>query len=331
MKQFPAILIAFCLLFTASQANANDERVSQFKTCLADAVISSAEEETLKQIKAKCRPANSAETDILETRYLLEQSAADNPFVILPHRPNFVLPISISSRRNPIYNTGTGIGELDDVEAQFQISLKYLAVENFLSRRLNLSFAFTTQSWWQAYNEDISAPFRETVYEPELILSYTRPWEVMGVPIRHAYISLNHQSNGKSGLLSRSWNRIITGLTFNKKRIVWRIEGWWRIPEEEKETPTSAKGDDNPDIHKFLGYGQLSGLIKLDDDQSFEIALRNNLRSENRGSVEMGWSYPFTKRLRGYVQYFNGYGDGLINYNVHNYRLGIGVKISDWL
>jgi phospholipase A1 len=152
-----------------------------------------------------------------------------------------------------------------------------------------------------------------------------------GLPVRHGFVSLNHQSNGQSGALSRSWNRVIGGLSFEHNQVVWQAQLWWRLPEDAKTDPNDPSGDDNPDIEDFLGHGQLGALWRLSRNHNLEVMLRNNLRSDNKGSIEIGWSYPFTNHLRGFVQYFSGYGESLIYYNESSQRLSIGMKFTDWL
>jgi phospholipase A1 len=297
--------------------------------CLLNAIKQAKPEDTAKQLRAQC--ADKAPT-LVKQRVELEKQASKNPFAIIPHKPNFVLPGSITSINQEPYTDLPIDSELDDVEIKFQISLKYLAVQDLIFNDLDLQFAFTATSWWQAYNGAISAPFRETNYEPELILNYHHSWSLFGLPIEQTSLSFNHQSNGQTGQLSRSWNRVILGFAFAPtENILWGFRTWYRIPEDEKLTEFAAKGDDNPDIHKYMGYGELGGLWRISEKHSLEFMLRNNLRSENKGAIQLGWSFPINDKIQGYVEYFNGYGESLIYYNHHTQRLGIGFKLTNWL
>jgi phospholipase A1 len=297
--------------------------------CMSATVISANSGQTIKRLRRSCSEKVSS---IVQERIILEQSVINNPFAILPHKPNYILPVTYSELDEDIYDQQLQNYNLDNLEAKFQISIKYIAIENMLTEDLNLEVAFTTTSWWQSYNQSFSTPFRETNYEPELIFSYLKPWSLMNLAIKNSFVSINHQSNGQAGSLSRSWNRIIGGLAFEHNNIVWGVQTWWRLPENDKEEPDDPAGDDNPNIEKYLGYGQLGVLWKLPRNHNLEVMLRNNLRNEeNKGAIELGWSFPFTNQLQGYVQYFDGYGESLIHYNRSTERLGIGIKLTDWL
>ncbi|MBW1838234.1 MAG: phospholipase A, partial [Deltaproteobacteria bacterium] len=67
---------------------------------------------------------------------------------------------------------------------------------------------------------------------------------------------------------------------------------------------------------------------------TFSLMLRNNLESGfKRGAVEAGWSFPLWKYkyFKGYMQYFSGYGESMIDYNRYVNRIGIGILLSDFL
>ena len=267
----------------------------------------------------------------IEKRMALEKSASTNPFALLPHKPNYVLPFTYFDANQVPYNEVLQGNNFDNFETKFQVSLKYVITENVFVDNLDLNAAFTATSWWQAGNSEISAAFRETNYEPELIFSYSAPWSLLGMTIDRSSLSFSHQSNGKAGTLSRSWNRIIAGFTAMDDNMIWNLRAWYRIPEHDKVGENDSAGDDNPNIENYMGYGELGLLWKLNDDHNIDFMLRNNFKSDNKGAIKAGWSFPLSTHLRGYVEYFNGYGESLIYYNENISRIGIGVKLTDWL
>ena len=107
---------------------------------------------------------------------------------------------------------------LDHLEVAFQLSIKAPMAEALFTDEDALFFGFTVRSFWQAYNDDISAPFRETNYEPEVFWVTPVPWNVFGGDAAFVGLGLSHQSNGRSQLFSRSWNRIYATLGWERWR-----------------------------------------------------------------------------------------------------------------
>lgn len=97
--------------------------------------------------------------------------------------------------------------------------------------------------------------------------------------------------------------------------------------------PEGDEDDDNPNIEKYMGYGELFGAYRLPlGEHVFSYLFRNNLRKdENKGDVELGWSYPISHNLRVSVLHFNSYGKSLIDYNHHSNRIGAGLMQFDWI
>lgn len=318
---------ALLLILFSLPVFANSELSAQTLMCMTNQLKTATDDQTIAELKAHCE---SKKVSPLVKRRLYEQQVKDNPFAILPHKPNYLLPFTYSKVDTDIYDNKLGDDDFSAVEAKFQISIKYIAWENLIFDDLDMQFAFTATSWWQTYNSELSAPFRETNYEPEVMFLYNKPWDFFGLPIDTTYLSFNHQSNGQSNEFSRSWNRIIGGIVINDDAITYSLRTWWRIPEDEKETPDGL-GDDNPDIEHYLGHGELGAVWQINNHHNVSILLRNNFKSDNKGAVVLGWSYPINNHLQGYVEYFNGYGESLIYYNEHTQTIGFGIKLTDWL
>jgi len=246
------------------------------------------------------------------------------------HRPMYILPASYfrGANRTPssprLGDTGYDYN-IDNQEAKYQISFKVPLLTGWLDDRTTLWFGYTQKSFWQVYNTDDSAPFRETNYEPEVFLRYATNYDFGPGTLNGITLGFNHQSNGQPEPRSRSWNRITANLAYSYNRWLFMVRPWYRLPEDASE-------DDNEDIERYLGHADYMAIYKLSEDRTLSLTLQNNLRSDNnRTSIELGYSFPLGDTIKGYVQYFNGYGESLIDYNERVQRIGIGIMLNDWL
>ena len=262
----------------------------------------------------------------LDNRLEGDKEALDNVFAITQHRQNYLLPITYVSNPNTSGNEDLTDENVDNKEAKFQVSAKlplYLEDTGFDG----VYFGFTLTSFWQLYNSEASKPFRETNYEPEIFWQETADYSVLGYKFNTFQVGFNHMSNGQSGLKSRSWNRLFASIVFSDNDDIYYLKTWYRIPEDEKEDPIDPTGDDNPDIEDYygrmeFGYGRKIGAFKV------LALLRNNLDfDENRGSIQLDLTYPISDRYEILLQYFNGYGDSLIDYNRSQERIGLGFQL----
>ncbi|HET8700399.1 MAG TPA: phospholipase A [Nitrococcus sp.] len=258
----------------------------------------------------------------LERRWLVVPKNGQEPFLLTYYKPVYALPASYNTRPNQNPSGARDKAHFSHLEIKFQFSFKARLWPNLLLNGGDLWFGYTQLSFWQAYKA--SSPFRETNYEPELIYSLRTHFNLFGLHGRVLTLSLDHQSNGRSGALSRSWNRIIGGALFDNGDLSFQLRAWWRIPE-----PTGS--DDNPDIEDYVGRGEFWGFYRH-NEQTFGLMLRSNLDPEHvRGAMQFNWVVPLGGPLKGYLQWFYGYGESLIDYNHVNDRLSLGLMLVDWL
>lgn len=330
-------LIAASIGLTSSCVFAETE----LNKCIEEGVLKAADNVTVGEIRNRCLKQigeSTSEEDEpklqLARRILGERASGDARFII-PHKRNYILPFTYVDEPNEEpFEDFAGIvdpdSELNNEEAKYQISLKIPLVENLFVDYDAIYFGFTIASFWQVYNDDISAPFRDTNYEPEFFWLGPLDWNPFEADASYLALGIVHQSNGRSVPLSRSWNRIYANFLWEEGPWVFSFKPWYRIPEDDKDFPLDTEGDDNPDIDDYLGYFEFKSVYQR-DRMEIGLMLRNNLRSENRGAVQLDWSFPLWGRLKGHVQYFNGYGESLLDYDARIERIGIGILLTDLL
>ena len=265
----------------------------------------------------------------LSDRWELDSATRKGTFLVTAYKPLYVTagrwsnnPNEQPVSENPNYNYPFRI-PLGRYEARFQLSLKVKVLQGIFGKHGDLWVAYTQKSHWQVYNTAFSRPFRETNYEPEIILNFATNFSLLGLKTRMLGIALTHQSNGRAIPLSRSWNRVIVQAGFERGKWVVLLRPWLRLPDSE---------DENPAITDNIGRADATVIYRTGRNL-FSVVGSHSLRSgdKNRGQVQFDWTFPVTGNLRGDLQILHGYGETLIDYNHKQTTIGLAVSLVDWL
>jgi len=235
-------------------------------------------------------------------------------FGLYPYHENYLLPATWDFDKKD---------DRKQFETKFQISVMKPFAYDLLGKNEIYFFAYTQTSWWQT--SAASAPFRENNYQPEIFVmfpmeSYHKRWDAI-------IFSINHQSNGRKDQYSRSWNRVYAKFLFHYNEFIFNVRVWYRIPEPKKKYPDDPNGDDNPDIEDYLGYGDIKIMYPYKDNLATSLIRYNP--ATHKGAIELDYSKAVkNKDIFIYFQYFYGYGESLIDYNVLVNKIGIGFEYS---
>lgn len=286
----------------------------------------SATEASFFEVAAADKTVNPS-TSLLDRRWELSPESKLGTFSLHANRPVYILPAfynnhpnKLPTSANPNNNATTPL-DFDNTETKFQLSLKTKVIEGVFGDYGDLWAGYTQTSRWQILNADNSRPFRETNYEPEASLIFPTNYNFFGLNGRLLGFTLNHQSNGRSSPLSRSWNRAILNVGLERENWVIMLRPWYRIPE-------TKSNDDNPDINNYIGRGDLQ-ITRKWNNQEFSLMLRHSLKGgkNSHGAAQLDWSFPINNNLRGFAQVFDGYGESLIDYNHRSTYYGLGISL----
>jgi len=313
----------------AARARANEQSLKQAEKSAETLVADKETRQKLVGNALEDDPDTGVMASLVSNYLSAERSIFSFAGSFVTHQPNYILPLTWVKDPNP-FPTSPRLGAigydygLEREEAKYQISFKVPLLTGIFDDKTTFWFGYTQKSFWQVYNQDESAPFRETNYEPELFFRQQLDWELGPGTLSAVSVGFNHQSNGQADPRSRSWNRIMGSMGYSYDRWLFMVKPWLRLPE-------SGGDDDNADIERYLGHASYHAVYKLTEDRTFSLKLLNNLRSDNRTSVEFGYSFPMGDTLKGFFQYYNGYGESLIDYNHRIERFGVGIMLNDWL
>lgn len=219
---------------------------------------------------------------------------------------------------------GTSIGERptrQNSNVKFQISIQQRLTNSTLPGKMYLYLFYTQKCFWNVLEN--SLPMTDLNFNPGIGLA--RPFfsSVTGRYIGKGFLMLEHESNGRDGDASRSWNRVsFGGEVFIDKNIM--VQGKFWIP--------IIDGANNKDILKYCGIYQL-GVQVMTDSRRFGVSLLLTKRADWNPfnfNTQLDLKYRPWKNSNQYVfmQYYNGYGEGLLAYKEFHSSLRVGICLS---
>ena len=231
-------------------------------------------------------------------------------------------------------------GATSDSDAKFQLSFKYqiYSRNSGLPKRLadgwlapdGLYATYTQSSLWDIAEN--SSPFRDTSYKPGLYWQARDVWyreNEQGRARLSLLTGVEHESNGRAGLDSRSMNLFVV-----RPSLSYVTSGKWRFLISPKFYAYLEKTD-NEDLPDYRGYVDLHALVRLPSDHAnggLQLALTGRVGAKSgRTSLQVDLTYPIRWfNVPGYLaaQVFDGYGEALLHYREKGetqYRLGFAA------
>ena len=125
------------------------ERLRCYDSFLRGATPMPAEGSVAEILETNVLPEQSIESrgHLYGERLQIEEAAADNPWVITPHRRNYILPLTYNTNiNNKAWRKIYPDSSMDDIEGKFQISLKALLWNDMLGEGNSLWVGYTQEN-----------------------------------------------------------------------------------------------------------------------------------------------------------------------------------------
>lgn len=135
-------------------------------------------------------------------------------------------------------------------------------------------------------------------------------------------LMIEHESNGRDSIWSRSWNRIsLAGSVMIDDWLMVHAKFWIPIID----------GMHNKDILKYAGIWQ-NGVCVTTPDKKFGWSLilvkRAGWNLNFNTIFEFNWRVHKQSNQYFFVQYYNGYGENLLDFKEFRSQLRVGIVIK---
>lgn len=203
-------------------------------------------------------------------------------------------------------------------DVKFQVSIAQRVTKSTLPFNSYFFIFYNQKVFWNVFQE--SMPVHDLNFNPGIGLS--KLLIVKDRVVGKASLLIEHESNGRDSIFSRSWNKIsLCGSIYLSPQFMVHAKYWIPIVD----------GVNNKDILRYCGMYQ-SGIQISSRDKKFGLAVtlvkRKGWNFNYNTIVEL--NYRLFKKDNQYLflQYYNGYGENLLDYNKYHSRLRLGIVIK---
>lgn len=219
------------------------------------------------------------------------------------------------------FTVGTAVNQKPsrtNSDVKFQISIAQRLTKTTLPGHTFLFLMYTQKTLWNVFEE--SLPMRDMNFNPGIGLS--RPFFNKDRYICKLTFLLEHESNGRDGKSSRSWNRIsFSGSVLINEWIM--VHGKFWIP--------IIDGQNNRDILNYCGIYQTGVQITSPNKRlggSVTLVKRKGWNLNFNTILEFNYLVHRKSNQYLFVQFYNGYGECLLDYNQFHSRIRAGIVIK---
>lgn len=206
----------------------------------------------------------------------------------------------------------------ENTNIKFQISIAQRLTRSTLPFGTYLYLFYSQKCFWNVLEN--SMPMTDLNFNPGIGLA--KPLFVHDRFIGKITLVAEHESNGRDGDASRSWNKISLGANIMVDPNIM-VHGKFWIP--------IVDGMNNRDILKYSGIYQV-GVQMMSNDRRFNgsvtLVKRRGLNLNYNTIIEFGIRFWKNDNQYLFFQYYNGYGEGLLEYNKFHSNLRVGLQIK---
>ncbi|MDE6648365.1 MAG: phospholipase A [Muribaculaceae bacterium] len=200
---------------------------------------------------------------------------------------------------------------------KFQLSISQRLTNATLPWGTYLYLFFTEKVFWEVFKD--SMPMSDLNFNPGI--GWSKPFFVKDRYCGKLTLIVEHESNGRDGEASRSWNKVsLAGSAFVTECLSVHAKYWIPIVD----------GKYNQDLLKYSGIFQM-GFQLNSLDHKFTLAAtfvkRQGWNFNWNTNIQLGWRIHKDSNQYFFADFYNGYGEGLLDYNQFHNRLRIGILI----